>query len=75
MSDSISRPAVGDYVIPAPDEDDLREFPHWDRMWPPCRVKNVYKNGGLRARSDSGDCEWRGPVSGFKVVPVPRGVA
>lgn len=64
-----SKIGVGDYVIPAPDEDEHQEFlAVWDRMWTPCRVLNVYKNGNLRARTDDGRTTWHGPVSGFQVV-------
>ncbi|AAN07967.1 hypothetical protein SEA_LIZZIANA_48 [Mycobacterium phage Lizziana] len=59
--------AVGDYVIPAFDPEKDAEFEHvWERMWTPCKVLNVYKNGNLRARSDDGRTKWRGPVSGFQ---------
>lgn len=60
----------GDYVIPAPDDDEDPEFlPIWDRMWTPCRVIRIYKNGNLWARSDNSDMVWRGPVSGFQLAP------
>lgn len=52
---------VGDYVVP--------HYPHFPRLaLTPCRVRNVYKNGTLRARSDDGSVEWKGPVDGFRTV-------
>lgn len=60
---------VGDYVIPKPDEDEDPEFlANWDRLWTPCRVLNIYKNGSLRARSDDKRNEWRGPIDGFQLA-------
>ena len=50
---------VGDYVIPH-----CPEFPN--ALLAPCRVRNVYKNGKLRALSDDGSVEHVGPVDVFK---------
>jgi hypothetical protein len=59
-----------DYIIPRPDEDENDEFLDiWDRIWTPCRVIRIYKNGNLWARSDQGTLSWRGPVSGFQLAP------
>ena len=50
---------VGDYVVPH-----YPEFPN--ARLTPCRVRNVYKNGKLRALSDDGSVEHVGPVDIFK---------
>lgn len=66
---------VGDYVIPAKDLDADEFFvDNWQRIWTPCRVRAVYKNGQLRARADDGKIEWKGPIEGFMKVEGPGDV-
>lgn len=61
-------PEVGDYVIPYSED-----IP--DSCWTPCRVVALHKNGTLRARSDNGNIEHRGPLSEFKIVRTDTAVS
>lgn len=71
----MSNIAVGDYVIPAKDLDADEFFvDNWQRIWTPCRVRNVYKNGQLRAVADDKSISWKGPVDGFMKVEGPGDV-
>lgn len=53
---------VGDYVVP----DD-----EYAKVWTPCKVLNLYKNGNLRARSDDLRVSWHGPADGF-ILSTPK---